>query len=85
MDRIEKASNTIKYINEFRSGAITEARLTTEICDYFDFIKDSELTPSDMKFLKYISNILSILISLFVIVKYSNNLVVSLNDLISDV
>ncbi|WP_419678496.1 helicase-related protein [Aliarcobacter lanthieri] len=60
MYRIEKTSNAIKYINQFRSGEITEAQLTTEICDYFDFIKDGELTPSDMKFLKYISNIVGI-------------------------
>lgn len=60
MDRIEKASYAIKNINEFRSGEITEAQLTTKICDYFDFIKDKELTPSDMKFLKYISNIVGI-------------------------
>ncbi len=60
MYRIEKTSNAIKYINQFKSGEITEAQLTTEICDYFDFIKDSELTPSDMKFLKYISNIVGI-------------------------
>lgn len=60
MDRIEKASYAIKNINEFRSGAITEAQLMTKICDYFDFIKERELTPSDMKFLKYISNIVGI-------------------------
>lgn len=60
MDRIEKASNTIKDINEFRNGTISEAKLTTKICDYFDFIKERELTPSDMKFLKYISNIVGI-------------------------
>ena len=60
MDRIEKASFAIKNINEFRSGAITEAQLTTKICDYFDFIKDKELTPSDIKFLKYISNVVGI-------------------------
>lgn len=60
MDRIEKTSNAIKYINEFRNGNITEAKLTTEICDYFDFIKEKELTSSDLKFLKYISNIVGI-------------------------
>lgn len=60
MDRIEKTSNAIKYINEFRNGNITEAKLTTEICDYFDFIKQRELTSSDFKFLKYISNIVGL-------------------------
>lgn len=60
MDRIEKTSNAIKYINEFRNGNITEPKLTTEICDYFDFIKERELTSSDLKFLKYISNIVGI-------------------------
>jgi cellobiose-specific phosphotransferase system component IIB len=60
MDRIEKASNAIKNINEFRNGIISEAKLTTKICDYFDFIKERELTPSDLKFLKYISNIVGI-------------------------
>ncbi len=60
MYNIEETSFIIKYINEFRNGAITEAQLTTKICDYFDLIKDTELTPSDMKFLKYISNIVGI-------------------------
>ncbi len=60
MYNIEETSYIIKHINEFRNRAITEAQLTTKICDYFDLIKDIELTPSDMKFLKYISNIVGI-------------------------
>ena len=60
MVRIEKTSYAIKHINEFRNGNITEAKLTTEICDYFDFIKEKKLTSSDLKFLKYISNIVGI-------------------------
>lgn len=60
MYNIEETSHIIKHINEFRNRAITEAQLTTKICDYFDLIKDIELTPSDMKFLKYISNIVGI-------------------------
>lgn len=60
MDRIEKTSNAIKDINEFRNGKISEAQLTTNICEYFDFIKERDLTPSDLKFLKYVSNIVGI-------------------------
>lgn len=60
MYRIEKASNIIKSINDFRIEKISEPKLTSEICNYFDYIKDTELNPSDMKFLKYISNIVGI-------------------------
>lgn len=60
MYNIEETSNAIKNINEFRNGKILEPELTSRICAYFDSIKDSELTPSDMKFLKYISNIVGI-------------------------
>lgn len=60
MDRIEKASNAIKYINEYRKGALSEAQLTSNICDYFNFIKERDLTSADLMFLKYISNIIGI-------------------------
>lgn len=60
MDRIEKASNIINEINQFRNKEILEFQLTEKICNYFDSVKDNELSPSDMKFLKYISNIIGI-------------------------
>lgn len=60
MDRVQEASNVITKINKFKNNEITEASLITSICNYFDLIKSQNLTPSDMKFLKYISNTIGI-------------------------
>jgi DEAD/DEAH box helicase/Helicase conserved C-terminal domain len=60
MDRIQKASNVINKINQFKNDEISEANLTGVICSYFDSIKEESLSPSDMKFLKYISNAIGI-------------------------
>ncbi len=60
MDRIQEASNVINKINQFKNNEISEANLTGIICNYFDLIKEENLSPSDFKFLKYISNTIGI-------------------------
>ncbi|MEI7306172.1 helicase-related protein [Pectobacterium atrosepticum] len=57
MDRIKAASDIIKKLNSFMSGKITDYDFIKEVCTYFDSIKHLRLTSSDLKFLKYISNI----------------------------
>lgn len=56
MDRFEEASNVIVDINRYGNNEIEGHILVKTVCHYFDGIKDEELTESDYKFLKYISN-----------------------------
>ena len=60
MDRIQEASDVIVKINEYRRGTIKDYELIGIICAYFDKIKKDHITPSDQKFLKYISNVIGI-------------------------
>ncbi len=60
MDRIQEASIVIKSLNQYFNNELKNYELITIICNYFDKIKDAELSPSDLKFLKYISNIAGI-------------------------
>lgn len=57
MDRIKAASDIIKKLNSFMSGKTSDYDFIKEVCKYFDSIKHLRLTSSDLKFLKYISNI----------------------------
>ena len=60
MDRIEETSNVLKQINKFNSKEISDDILIKSVCDYFNEIKNDSLNQSDLKFLKYISNIAGI-------------------------
>ncbi|MGA1941266.1 helicase-related protein [Arcobacter sp. YIC-310] len=60
MDRVKEASIIISSINKYKNGELLEFELTEQICDYFDLIKYSDLSFSDMKFLKYISSLIGI-------------------------
>jgi len=60
MDRIQETSFVITQLNSFFDKKIKDYELIDIICSFFDTIKEDELTPSDLKFLKYISNICGI-------------------------
>lgn len=60
MDRIQEASIVIKSLNQYFNNELKNYELITIVCNYFDKIKDIKLNPSDLKFLKYISNIAGI-------------------------
>lgn len=60
MDRITQAANVIIDINKYKIGEIDDFVLIKSVCTYFDNIKNEDLTSSDYKFLKYISNIAGI-------------------------
>ncbi|EJG0170062.1 hypothetical protein DC890_RS15585, partial [Vibrio parahaemolyticus] len=60
MDRFEEASFIIKSVNEYQLGGIDEPNFIKAVCSYFDRIKKQDLTNSDLKFLKYISNMCGI-------------------------
>lgn len=60
MDRIEETTNVLRQINKFNSKEISDDILIKSVCDYFNEIKNDSLNQSDLKFLKYISNITGI-------------------------
>jgi len=60
MDRIQETSFVIKELNRLFENEIEDYELISIVCSYFDIIKNEKLTPSDLKFLKYISNIVGI-------------------------
>ncbi|WP_153800390.1 helicase-related protein [Foetidibacter luteolus] len=57
MDRIKETTNVLRQINKFNSKEISDDVLIKSVCDYFNEIKNDTLNQSDLKFLKYISNI----------------------------
>lgn len=60
MDRIEETTNVLRQINKFNSKEISDDILIKSVCDYFNEIKNDTFNQSDLKFLKYISNIAGI-------------------------
>lgn len=60
MDRREEASIVIKKINEYQDNKIEDAELIKAVCDYFDKLKNQSITQAELKFMKYISNVIGI-------------------------
>lgn len=60
MDRIEETTYVLRQINKFNSKEISDDILIKSVCDYFNEIKNDKLNQSDLKFLKYISNVAGI-------------------------
>lgn len=60
MDRIKETTNVLRQINKFNSKEISDDILIKSVCDYFNEIKNDSLNQSDLKFLKYISNVAGI-------------------------
>ena len=60
MDKIKEAASVIIDINKYRDRQIKDYDLIISVCNFFDKIKDEDITESDRKFLKYISNSIGI-------------------------
>ncbi|MNF52826.1 ski2-like helicase [compost metagenome] len=60
MDRVQKTAALIVDLNNFFSKKLEDYELVKKVCDYFDSIKRLKQSPSDLKFLKYVSNIAGI-------------------------
>lgn len=56
MDRIKEAASVIIDINRYRDQQINDYDLIKTVCNYFDKIKEVEISNADLRFLKYISN-----------------------------
>jgi hypothetical protein len=60
MDKRQKTIAVVKALYSYQDGLIQMPDLIKIVCDYFDFIKESNLQTGDLKFLKKISNIVGI-------------------------
>jgi len=60
MDRIKEASNLIKKIKLFKNNEYPDYKLITNVCSFFDNMKAHDLSQADLKFMKYLSNIVGI-------------------------
>lgn len=56
MDRIKETADIIIKINKYRKGTIPQHEIIKEVCNYFDSIKNDELTSADKQFLFNIAN-----------------------------
>ncbi len=55
MDQSERTTAVIKAINKYQFKELEDFRLIPIVCEYFDSIKDKELSYPDLNFLKWIS------------------------------
>lgn len=56
MDRVQRAIDVAKSLNNYNVGSIPDYDLITSVCSYFDFMKDKVLSDSDRSFLLYLAN-----------------------------
>ncbi len=56
MDRIAKTVNLVKSLNSYNKGSLDISLLIKEVCAYYDYIKDYEISDSDKIFLYKIAN-----------------------------
>lgn len=56
MDRITKTANLVKLLNAYNRGILDISLLIKEVCAYYDYIKDYEISDSDKVFLFKIAN-----------------------------
>lgn len=81
MDRIKEAANVVIAINKYRNGQIEDYNLIKSVCSYFDEIKDEDISQSDLRFLKYISNIIGIPHFFDLLPNFKNNILIEQIDL----
>ena len=60
MDRRKEACSIVKAVNEYKNKQIKDYELIKKVCNYFDLIKNEDLTQADLSFLKYLSNVCGI-------------------------
>lgn len=60
MDRRKEACSIVKAVNEYKNKQIKDYELIKKVCNYFDLIKNEDLTQADLSFLKYLSNLCGI-------------------------
>ena len=53
MDRRKETCSIVKAVNEYKNKQIKDYELIKKVCNYFDLIKNENLTQADLCFLKY--------------------------------
>jgi len=81
MDRIKEASIVIIGINRYRNNQIKDYDLIKIVCHYFDSIKDENISDADLRFLKFISNLVGIPHFYDLLNKFNNSTEISNFDL----
>ena len=56
MDKRQRTIDIVIACNDFKNGKIDDATLINKVCNYYDFVKQEELSQEDLQFLKKISN-----------------------------
>lgn len=60
MDRKQETINLIIDFNKYRKGNLEKSKIIKKVCDYYDLIKDEEITDTDKEFLFNIANSIGI-------------------------
>lgn len=60
MDKRSKTVNVVKALHHYKDKVIDAPEMIRVVCDYFDYIKDSDLKDGDLQFLKQIANIVGV-------------------------
>ncbi|GAA4341175.1 hypothetical protein GCM10023149_53220 [Mucilaginibacter gynuensis] len=81
MDRIKEAADLIVDINKYRRQQIQDYQLIRSACTYFDRIKSEQITQADLRFLKYVSNIIGVPHFYDVLSKFGKELELEEHDL----
>lgn len=55
MDRFKSAVDIVRKIHELQMNSICVSELISDICNYFDRIKNEKLSDADLKFLRHIA------------------------------
>jgi hypothetical protein len=60
MDRIKETSDLIVDINRYRRQQLRDYELIKSVCTFFDRIKDETISQADLRFLRYVANVIGI-------------------------
>lgn len=80
MDRIKASTNIVLGINQLKDGEKNMPALIQEVCSFFDAIKGDEISVTDLKFLRYISNRIGIPHYYFMLDNFQRGIMEKLDD-----
>lgn len=56
MDRLKEAADLIVKVNKYKKGELKDYEIIKNVCDFFDLVKNENLTSADKQFLFNIAN-----------------------------
>lgn len=60
MDKRKETSLVVKALNQYQAQEIRDYELISIVCSYFDKLKNKPITQAELKFMKYLSNVIGI-------------------------